>query len=315
MIEILNLEKNYGAIQAVKPLTLHVKKGEKLGFLGPNGAGKTTIMNMITGNIPSSGGTVKVCGFDILENPREVKKHIGYLPEQPPLYVDMTVTEFLNFVSALKLVDKRRISSHVAEVLELVNLTDVRHRLIKNLSKGYRQRVGIAQALLGNPEVLILDEPTVGLDPTQIIDIRNLIKSLAHTVILSSHILPEISAVCERIVIINKGEIVAVDTPANLSKVFANNARLTITVVGSKAQVKSAISGIAGITHVDVEEEKEKEVIRYVVEYHRKTDVRGDLSLALTGAGYPILELKALDISLEDIFIQLVTKEKEGEAK
>ena len=214
MIEIQNLTKSYGQIKAVDDISFTVEKGEVLGFLGPNGAGKSTTMNIITGFIPSTEGTVKVCGYDIMESPAEVKQRIGYLPELPPLYMDMTINEYLNFVADLKLVNKKQKKSQISDVMELVKLGDVRGRLIKNLSKGYKQRVGLAQSLLGAPEVLILDEPTVGLDPMQIIEIRKLIKALGkqHTIILSSHILPEVSAVCERVVIINKGKIAAIDT-------------------------------------------------------------------------------------------------------
>jgi ABC-2 type transport system ATP-binding protein len=215
MIEIQNLTKHYGEIKAVEDVNFTVEKGEILGFLGPNGAGKTTTMNIITGYIPSTSGTVKVSGYDIMDQPREVKRRIGYMPEHPPLYMDMTVKDYLDFSASLKEVDKKTWKSQKNDIMELVKITHVQHRLIRNLSKGYRQRVGLAQALVGAPEVLILDEPTVGLDPKQIIEIRKLIKALGktHTIILSSHILPEVSAVCERVVIINKGKIVAVDTP------------------------------------------------------------------------------------------------------
>lgn len=238
MIEIQNLTKSYGQIKAVDDISFTVEKGEVLGFLGPNGAGKSTTMNIITGFIPSTEGTVKVNGFDIMESPAEVKRRIGYLPELPPLYMDMTVSEYLNFAADLKNVSKRQKKSQMTDIMDLVKLTDVRGRLIKNLSKGYKQRVGLAQALMGNPEVLILDEPTVGLDPKQIIEIRKLIKALGkqHTIILSSHILPEVSAVCERVVIINKGKIAAVDTPENLSKGMGTVSKISATIAGPKIQ-------------------------------------------------------------------------------
>ena len=237
MIEIQNLTKKFGQITAVDDLNFTVNKGEILGFLGPNGAGKSTTMNIITGYLPSTEGTVKVDGFDIMESPTEVKKRIGYLPEHPPIYMDMTVKEYLDFVSDLKLVERRQKKAQMNNVMELVNITDVRDRLIKNLSKGYKQRVGLAQALIGSPDVLVLDEPTAGLDPKQIIEVRKLIKTLGkkHTIILSSHILPEVSAVCERVVIINKGKIVAVDTPDNLSKGLGIASRLSVTIDGPKS--------------------------------------------------------------------------------
>ncbi len=316
MIEIQNLTKRYGQITAVKNLNFTVNKGEILGFLGPNGAGKSTTMKIITGYISSTEGTVKVNGYDIMENPREVKKHIGFLPEQPPLYLDMTVYDFLDFVSDLKAVDKKKKAKQIRDIMELVKIGDHRGRLIKNLSKGYRQRVGLAQALIGNPEVLILDEPTVGLDPKQIIEIRKLIKVLGkeHTIILSSHILPEVSAVCERVVIINKGEIAAVDTPENLSKGLGGSSRLSITIAGPKASIVSSLKEIYGIKYVDVGAQREKDAFTYIVEADKDVDVRRPIFYAMARAGYPILELKSLSMSLEEIFLQLTTEEKEVEA-
>ena len=313
MIEIQNLTKNYGQIKAVNNLNFTVEKGEILGFLGPNGAGKSTTMNIITGYIPSSEGTVRVCGHDILENPKEVKKRIGYLPEQPPVYLDMTVYDYLSFVSDLKMVDKKQKKSQIGDIMELVKITDHKDRLIKNLSKGYRQRVGLAQALVGSPDVLILDEPTVGLDPKQIIEIRKLIKALgkAHTIILSSHILPEVSAVCERVVIINKGEIAAVDTPENLSKNFGSISRLSVTIAGPKSSVVGQIKEIYGVKYIEPNVEREKDVINYVVESDKDVDIRRPLFFAMAKSGYPIIELKSLNMSLEDIFLQIVTQEKE----
>jgi len=313
MIEIKNLTKNYGQIKAVKNLNFTVEKGEILGFLGPNGAGKSTTMNIITGYIPSTEGTVKVCGYDIMENPREVKKRIGYLPENPPLYLDMTVIDYLSFVADLKMVPKKVKKSQIKDVMELVKITDHRNRLVKNLSKGYRQRVGLAQALIGNPEVLILDEPTIGLDPKQIIEIRKLIKALGkhHTVILSSHILPEVSAVCERVVIINKGEIAAVDTPENLSKNFGAASRLSVSIAGPRNSVVGHIREIYGVKYVEPAAEKEKEVTSYIVESDKDVDIRRPLFFAMAKAGYPILELRPVSMSLEEIFLQIVTEEKE----
>lgn len=313
MIEIKNLTKNYGNIKAINNLNFTVEKGEILGFLGPNGAGKTTTMNIITGFIPSSEGTVKVCGHDIMEDPREVKKRIGFLPEHPPLYLDMTVIDFLNFVSDLKMVDKKQKRSQINDIMELTGITDHRNRLIKNLSKGYRQRVGLAQALIGSPDVLILDEPTVGLDPKQIIEIRKLIKALgkAHTIILSSHILPEVSAVCERVVIINKGEIAAIDTPENLSKSFGGSSRLSVTIAGPKTTVINTIREIYGVRYVEATTEREKDTVNYIIESDKDIDIRRPLFFAMAKVGYPIIELKSLSMSLEDIFLHIVTEEKE----
>jgi len=315
MIEIQNLTKNYGQIKAVNNISFTVEKGEILGFLGPNGAGKTTTMNIITGYIPSSGGTVKVCGYDILESPKEVKKRIGYLPEQPPVYTDMTVIDYLEFVSELKSVDKKKRKAQISDIMELVKIGDHRNRLIKNLSKGYRQRVGLAQALVGNPEVLILDEPTVGLDPKQIIEIRRLIKALGkeHTIILSSHILPEVSAVCERVVIINKGEIAAIDTPENLSKGFGTASKLSVTISGPKSSVTSYIRDIYGVKYVEPSVEREKDLVTYIIESDKDIDIRRPLFFAMAKAGYPIIEMKSLSMSLEDIFLQVTTREEEVE--
>ena len=313
MIEIQNLTKHYGEIKAVEDVNFTVNKGEILGFLGPNGAGKTTTMNIITGYIPSTSGTVKVDGFDIMEQPREVKKRIGYLPEQPPLYMDMTVTDYLDFCSALKEVDKKEWKGQKNDIMELVKITHVQHRLVRNLSKGYRQRVGLAQALVGAPDVLVLDEPTVGLDPKQIIEIRKLIKALGknHTIILSSHILPEVSAVCERIVIINKGQVVATDTPEQLSKNLGDYTRFTMTIAGPDKKVSEMLKQIYGIKYLEVQSKVNEDEFSYVIEADKDVDVRKPIFHRLAEAGYPILELRSLGMSLEDIFLQLTTEEKE----
>ncbi len=312
MIEIQDLTKRYGQITAIKDLNFKVKKGEILGFLGPNGAGKSTTMNIITGYIPSSKGTVRVAGYDILEEPKEVKKRIGFLPEHPPVYTDMTVIDYLGFIADLKNVDKKKKNIQLNDIMELVKVTDHRDRLIKNLSKGYKQRVGLAQALVGSPDVLVLDEPTVGLDPKQIIEIRKLIKALGkeHTIILSSHILPEVSAVCERIVIINKGEIAAIDTPENLSKGIGDASRLSVTIAGPKSSVSKLINELYGVKYVEQQLEKEKDTISYVIESDKEIDIRKSLFFALAKEGYPILELRSLNMSLEDIFIHLTREEK-----
>ncbi|NLM75608.1 MAG: ATP-binding cassette domain-containing protein [Clostridiaceae bacterium] len=312
MIEIQNLTKEYGKIKAVDNISFSVEKGEILGFLGPNGAGKSTTMNILTGYISSTSGTIKVAGHDILENPVEVKKRIGYLPEQPPLYLDMTVDEYLNFCAQLKSVPAKRWRSEKKDIMELVKISHVSHRLIKNLSKGYKQRVGLAQALIGTPDVLILDEPTVGLDPKQIIEIRKLIKALGknHTIILSTHILPEVSAVCDRVVIINKGRIAAIDTPDNLSKMLSDFSRFSVTIAGPENKVRNALSDIYGVKYLEVSNRIKDDEYSYIIEADKDVDVRKPMFNRLAQLGFPILELKSLNLSLEEIFIQLTTTEE-----
>ena len=312
MIEITNLVKHYGRIKAVDDISFSVQQGEIVGFLGPNGAGKTTTMNILTGYIPSTAGVVKVGGFDVMEEPEKVKRQIGYLPEQPPLYFDLTVYEYLKFVAELKKVQSNRRRQQVSEAMELMRIEDHKNRLVKNLSKGYKQRVGFAQALIGEPEVLILDEPTIGLDPRQIIEIRKVIKSLGkkHTLILSSHILQEVSAVCERVIIINKGRIAAVDTPENLSKGMGTASRLSLTVAGSPAAVMSAIEGVYGVKSVDKAADRERDASSYIVESDKEIDIRRPLFFALSKINCPILEMRSLDFSLEEIFLELVASER-----
>ncbi len=310
MIEVQNLTKRYGSLCAVDNISFRVEKGEILGFLGPNGAGKSTTMNILTGYLSSTSGTVKINGHDILEEPNEAKANIGYLPEQPPLYLDMTVREYLNFVYDLKKCKFNR-AKHLAEICKLMRIEHVFDRLIKNLSKGYRQRVGFAQALVGNPPVLILDEPTVGLDPNQIIEMRTLIKNLGkhHTVILSSHILPEIEAVCDRIVIINGGKIVADDTAAALSARYSSDRRLLARVAGDEKRVYDILSHVAGVANVTCFGEKENEVFEYALEPEDGVDFRRALFTALSQEGFPLLGLKSMDMSLEDIFISLTREQ------
>lgn len=312
MIEIQNVTKRYGKKVAVNQVSFTINKGEVLGFLGRNGAGKTTTMNILTGYISSSEGTVTIDGYDILQNPREVKKKIGYLPEQPPLYMDMTVDEYLDFACSIKGIHKNR-KQHVQEISELVKITDVHNRLIKNLSKGYKQRVGLAQALIGNPEILILDEPTVGLDPMQIIEIRDLIKDLGkeHTIILSSHILPEVADVCERLVIINKGEIVAQDTLANLTKGVGETSRLSVRIAGAEREILDALKTIEGVRYVETSGSREEGAYDFVLESDRQCDIRIPMFHTLSNINAPILMLKTMDLTLEDIFLQLTTEEKE----
>lgn len=310
MIEVLNLTKSYGQIKAVRNLNFTVEKGEILGFLGPNGAGKSTTMNMITGYLPSTSGTVKVSGYDVSVEPREVKKRVGYLPEQPPLYTDLTVMEYLDFVSGLKKVDRNKRKSQISDIMELVKISDVRNRLIKNLSKGYKQRVGLAQALIGNPEVLILDEPTVGLDPTQIIEVRKLIKALGkdHTIILSSHIMQEISAVCERIIIINKGQIVAIDTPENLTRSVESSAMYSVRIDGPEDKVIKALKNIAGVRNVK-EDAKFEDGVEYLLEADKDVDLRKPIFFEMAKHGYPILEIKPISMNLEEAFLKITSKD------
>ncbi|MBQ2955305.1 MAG: ATP-binding cassette domain-containing protein [Clostridia bacterium] len=313
MIEIQNISKKYGDKYAVKDATFTIKKGEILGFLGRNGAGKSTTMNIVTGYISATSGKVTVNGHDILEDPREAKRCIGYLPELPPLYMDMTVDEYLRFVCAIKDVKKSYVKTHLDDITELVRITDVRKRLIKNLSKGYKQRVGIAQALIGNPEVVILDEPTVGLDPRQIIEIRKLIKELGedHTVVLSSHILHEVADVCERVVIINQGSIVAQDTLDNLTKNISETSRFRLRVAGPEREVQKLIRDVPGTRTVDQMGVKEADTFDFLVEADRNTDIRRPLFQSLAKAGYPMLMLRPMDIELEDIFLQLTNERGE----
>ena len=314
MIEIKNLVKYYGDILAVNNVSFTVEKGEILGFLGPNGAGKSTTMNILTGYLSATSGTVKIDGIDILENPQEAKRHIGYLPENPPLYLDMTVIEYLKFVAELKGVTVDTRIRQLAEIMKLVRITDVSGRLIKNLSKGYRQRVGIAQALVGNPEVLILDEPTVGLDPKQIIEIRNLITELGkkHTVILSSHILPEVQAVCERVVIINKGSIAAIDTPEGLSRKVSRTSKVSLTAEGPAREVVSKLRQLSGITRVDIFAEKDGGVTVFEIENSPDLDVRKQIFFEMARHGWAIIEMKSLDPTLEDIFLQVTSTSQES---
>lgn len=308
MIEVKDLTKVYGNKHAVDGISFTVNEGEILGFLGPNGAGKSTTMNILTGYISSTSGTAKVAGFDILEDPIEAKKHIGYLPEHPPLYLDMTVQAYLEFCYHLKKA-RQPMKAHLDDICARVRITDVRNRIIKNLSKGYRQRVGLAQALIGNPEVLILDEPTVGLDPKQIIEIRNLIKTLGkrHTVILSSHILPEVQAVCDRVIVINKGKIVADDTEENLSHSLSNDFRYIARIEGPEDEVTKILTSISGMKEVDSYGQKENGVFEYSLEAEPGTDIRRELFNRLADRNYPLLGLKTTELTLEDIFLRLTS--------
>lgn len=306
MITISNLTKKYGSKTALDGVSFTVKKGEVLGFLGPNGAGKSTAMNIITGYLSSTEGTVTIDGYDIEKEPINAKRCIGYLPELPPLYLDMTVEEYLGFVYDLKKVREADKKKHIINILETVKIADVSKRKIGNLSKGYRQRVGLAGALVGNPPVLILDEPTVGLDPKQIIEVRNVIKELGKekTIILSSHILSEISAVCDRVIIINKGKIVAEDTPQNLSAGIEKKSRICLTVEGDREEAEKLLGSIDGITDIACTSSRNDEY-----DFEFDTTMQGDekkkVFFAFAEAGMPIVSLSEREVSLEDIFITL----------
>ena len=312
MIEVNNLVKRYGDHTAVDHLSFKIEKGKIYGFLGPNGAGKSTTMNMITGYIASTEGTVTIDGHDILDEPEQAKKCIGYLPEMPPLYFDMTVGEYMNFVADLKKIPKDQKKSMVEEVMEMVKITDMKNRLIKNLSKGYRQRVGLAQAILGYPEVIILDEPTVGLDPKQIIEIRDLIKSLKkkHTVILSSHILSEVSAVCDYVLIISHGKLVASDTPENLGKLAEGSNTLNLLVKGDKDHIRIALGQISDIKDIKIEDAKEEHAWNVMLSTKEDMDIREEVFFKMADAHCPILEMQSKKVSLEEIFPDLTADDK-----
>ena len=310
MITVENLTKRYATKTAIDGMSFQVEKGEILGFLGPNGAGKTTTMRIITGYMPASEGTVRVDGFEVFDNPLDVRRRIGYLPENPPLYLEMNVAGYLRFVAKIKGVPKGRLNSEISRVMEMVSITDVKDRIIAKLSKGYKQRVGLAQALLNDPPVLILDEPTIGLDPKQIHEVRELIKQLAgsHTVVLSTHILPEVEQTCHRVIIIDRGKIVAVDTPKNLRFQLQGAERVLIEVLGPSAEVLSRLKATPGV--MDVQEVAETDGRhRFQIEGELGKDIRSDLARAIVQSGWGLLELQSVSMSLEDIFLKLTTAE------
>jgi ABC-2 type transport system ATP-binding protein len=311
MIEVQDVTKRYGEITAIQRVSFTVDKGEVLGFLGPNGAGKTTTMRILTCFIPPSEGLARVAGFDCFEQPMEVKRRIGYLPEMPPLYHELTVTEYLTFVGRLKGLTSDELRNGLDRVLQQLSLGDVRHRLIGNLSRGYQQRVGLAQALVHNPPVLILDEPTVGLDPKQIIEIRELIKSLAgsHTVILSTHILPEATAVCQRVVIINGGRIVAVDTPDRLSAQLRRSEKVSVTVRIAPPDFADRLRAVPGVVTVF----EPTEGGAYLVECELGRDLREDIARFVVTNGWGLLEIKMISMTLEDVFLRLTQHEESQE--
>lgn len=316
MIEVSNLVKKYGDHTAVDHLSFKIEKGKIYGFLGPNGAGKSTTMNMITGYIASTEGKVMIDGHDILEEPEAAKKCIGYLPEMPPLYFDMTVLEYMKFAADLKKIPRNQKDKQIKEVMDMVKITDMKDRLIKNLSKGYRQRVGLAQAILGYPEVIILDGPTVGLDPKQIIEIRDLIKSLKkkHTVILSSHILSEVRAVCDYVLIISHGKLVASDTPDNLERLAAGSNSLLMKVKGEKDTIRKELEAIEGVTGVEMSYDSDEELWKTKISIEENVDIREKVFYAMAKANCPIYEMQVKRVSLEDVFLELTEGEKKSAA-
>ncbi len=316
MITVTDLSKRYGTHLAVKNVSFNIEKGEVIGFLGPNGAGKSTIMNILTGYLSMTKGKVEIDGFDITEHPEEAKKRIGYLPEIPPLYIDMKVREYLDFIFDLKKVKFPK-KAHIDEILKLVKIDDVQNRLIKNLSKGYRQRVGFAQALIGNPDVLILDEPTVGLDPKQIIEIRNLIAKLGknHTIILSSHILSEIQSVCKRVIIINRGEIIADDISENLSAKLSGDLSLVARIVCSEKEMLETLETVKGVKSVVALGSKENGSFDFLIEPEDNTDIRAAVFERVVSRGKTLLSLTSNSASLEQVFLKLTEVTDNNEAR
>ncbi len=317
MIEVKNLVKSYGSHLAVDDLSFTVERGQILGFLGPNGAGKSTTMNMITGYIAATSGSVTIDGNDVFEDPIEAKKMIGYLPEIPPLYLDMSVIEYLEFIAEIKAVKKKERAKMIQDIMKMTKVDDVSNRLIKHLSKGYKQRVGLAGAIVGYPEVLILDEPTVGLDPKQIIEIRDLIKRLSknHTIILSSHILSEVSAVCDKIMIINKGKLIVSDTPENLSSHMEGANKVHLLVKGTKDKIAKALKKVEGIDKVDYKTVAEANLLDIDIQTKEAIDIREELFYAMVEAGCPIYGLERKVMSLEDIFLELTDNNIKTEKK
>jgi ABC-2 type transport system ATP-binding protein len=310
VIEVQQLTKRYGPFTAVENVSFRVERGEILGFLGPNGAGKTTTMRILTGYMPATEGKAIVAGFDVFDQPIEAKRRTGYLPETPPLYPDMTVKDYLTFVAKIKGVQPSERRERVNAMMKRTRVDDVAGRLCARLSKGYKQRVGLAQAMIHNPDVLVLDEPTAGLDPKQIIETRELIKELAgdHTVILSTHILPEVSQTCHRVVIINKGRVVAVDTPDNLTARLRGSETMYIQVDANGDDVEAALSGLPGVTRV-VQSDRHGQSVGYEVESERGHDVRRELARTVVNRGWGLMELRPMRMSLEEIFLSLTTED------
>ncbi len=311
MIEVMNLTKRYGRHTAVDGVSFRVAKGEILGFLGPNGAGKTTTMRVLTCYLPPTEGTARVAGYDVFEEPLEVKRRVGYIPETPPLYPDMEVGTFLDFCAKIKGVPRERRAARIADAVEKCRIGDVRETLIGKLSKGYRQRVGLAQSILHNPDVLILDEPTAGLDPKQIIETRELIRSLGgeHTVVLSTHILPEVSMTCSRVVIINHGKVVAEDTPAELTRRLRGSALLRVQATGDAGALRAVLERVPGVGTVSPHPEAAPGLASCDLECERGREVRPEVARAVVGGGFGLLTLQEASLSLEDVFLQLTTSE------
>jgi ABC-2 type transport system ATP-binding protein len=310
VIEVDHLTKQYGRVMAVNDVSFRVERGEVLGFLGPNGAGKTTTMRILTGYMPPTDGKAVVAGFDVFEQPIEAKRRTGYLPETPPLYPDMTVVEYLDFVARIKGVPSAGRRERIRQVMDRTRILDMADRLCSKLSKGYRQRVGLAQALIHNPDVLILDEPTAGLDPKQIIETRQLIKELGgdHTIVLSTHILPEVSQTCGRVVIINKGKVVAIDTPDNLTARLRGAETMYVQLDAGGADAAAALRRLPGVTRI-IESDRRDAIVGYEVESEHGRDVRRELAKAVINAGWGLLELRPMRMSLEEIFLSLTTDE------
>jgi ABC-2 type transport system ATP-binding protein len=310
VIEVQHLTKRYGPFTAVDDVSFKAERGEILGFLGPNGAGKTTTMRVLTGYMPATDGKAVVAGYDVLEQPVEAKRRTGYLPETPPLYPDMTVADYLAFCARIKGVPRSERASRLQSVMEKTQIADVSKRHCGKLSKGYRQRVGLAQALLHNPEVLILDEPTAGLDPKQINETRRLIKGLGgdHTIILSTHILPEVSQTCNRIVIINRGRVVAVDTPDNLTARLRGSETMYLQVDAMGGDAEGALTSVPGVTRVSLSDKRES-IAGYEIESEKGRDVRRQLAATVVGQGWGLLELRPMRMSLEEIFLQVTTED------
>ena len=315
MIEVQHLTKRYGRVTAVDDVSFRVEKGEILGFLGPNGAGKTTTMRILTGYMPATEGRANVAGYDIFDKPVEAKRRIGYLPETPPLYPDMTVREYLDFVARIKGVPSKEKKERVTTVMQRTHVADMADRHCSKLSKGYKQRVGLAQALIHNPEVLILDEPTAGLDPKQIIETRDLIRSLAgdHTIVLSTHILPEVAQTCQRVVIINKGRVAAVDTPDNLTNRLRGAETMYVQLDAGGADAAAALSALPGVTRVTLSERRNA-LEGFEVESQRDQDIRREIARAIVNRGWGLLELRPMRMSLEDVFLQVTTEERPEDA-
>ncbi len=311
MIEVKDLSKKYGSFQALDKVSFKVEKGEVVGFLGPNGAGKTTTMRILTGYFPPTSGVVKIGGYNILEDSLAIRKMIGYLPENNPIYLDMDVEDFLKFIASLKNVAKEKKPKHLKKIIEVCGLDEVKRSRIKSLSKGYKQRVGIAQALIGDPEYLIMDEPTIGLDPKQIIEIRELIKNLGKekTIILSTHILPEVSVTCSRVIIISRGKIVAEDTPDNLENKVSGVAKVLLTIKGPGDSIKTILTGIDGVINVNILKMHQGDLIDIEVESQKNIDVRSKLAQVVVGNNWHLLEMRREVLGLEEIFLKLTTKE------